>query len=53
VHDVLTDNTHSFGVIVGDPRVYGRVYMGSFGRGIVRADIASGSRVNVPGTGGI
>lgn len=51
----VNDEAHQYGgpmLIVGDPRVYGRVFIGTGGRGIVRADLAPGSE-NVPGTGGI
>jgi oligoxyloglucan reducing-end-specific cellobiohydrolase len=55
----INDDQHQYGgpvLLQGDPRVYGRVYMGFFGRGIVYADIAeqnNGSSENVPGTFGI
>lgn len=55
----INDDAHQYGgpvLLQGDPRVYGRVYMGFFGRGIVYADITAknnGSSVNVPGTFGI
>jgi oligoxyloglucan reducing-end-specific cellobiohydrolase len=55
----INDDAHQYGgpgLIQGDPRVYGRVYIGTGGRGIVRADVvASMSTAGgvVPGTGGI
>ena len=40
----INDDAHQYGysgqVVTGDPRVYGRVYMGSNGRGILYADPA-------------
>jgi photosystem II stability/assembly factor-like uncharacterized protein len=39
----INDDAHQFGtlgVMVGDPRVYGRVYVGTSGRGIIYGDIA-------------
>ncbi|MEU1786543.1 xyloglucanase [Streptomyces sparsogenes] len=40
----INDNTHQWGwtggAITGDPRVYGRVYVGTNGRGILRGDSA-------------
>jgi photosystem II stability/assembly factor-like uncharacterized protein len=38
----VTDDAHQFGaidVIAGDPRVYGRIYLGTAGRGILYGDI--------------
>lgn len=41
----INDDAHQYGfggqVVTGDPRVYGRVYMGSNGRGILYADPAT------------
>ena len=42
----INDNAHQFGattLITGDPRVYGRVYVGSSGRGILVGEIDSGA----------
>jgi len=39
----INDDAHQFGqigVIAADPRVYGRVYLGTSGRGVVYGDIA-------------
>lgn len=39
---IINDDAHQFGslgVIAGDPRIYGRVYLGTQGRGIVLGDI--------------
>lgn len=39
----INDDAHQFGslgVIAADPRIYGRVYVGTMGRGIVYGDIA-------------
>ena len=40
----INDDAHQYGysgqAVTGDPRVYGRVYMGSNGRGILYADPA-------------
>jgi len=41
----LADPAHQFGnltLVIGDPRVYGRVYIGANGRGIIYGDIANG-----------
>ena len=38
----INDDEHQWGVILqitGDPRVYGRVYVGTHGRGVVYGDI--------------
>ena len=40
----ITDPDHHYGqliVIQGDPRVYGRIYLGTNGRGIVVGDLRS------------
>lgn len=46
----INDDEHQFGsanrVITGDPRVYGRVYIGTNGLGIVVGDIQSDSKGN-------
>ena len=37
----INDDRHGFGsisVITGDPRIYGRIYLGTFGRGIIFGD---------------
>jgi photosystem II stability/assembly factor-like uncharacterized protein len=42
----IDDDQHRFGwlnVVIGDPRVYGRVYVGTSGRGIVRGDLSRAS----------
>lgn len=40
----INDDRHQYGlitVVIGDPRIFGRVYVGTNGRGILYADIAS------------
>ncbi|MFY7819085.1 MAG: MBG domain-containing protein [Akkermansiaceae bacterium] len=40
----INDNTHQFGYqndIAGDPRVYGRVYLATSGRGVIYGDLAT------------
>jgi xyloglucan-specific exo-beta-1,4-glucanase len=40
----INDDQHQYGwiaVVTGDPRVYGRVYISTGGRGIVYGDIAN------------
>jgi photosystem II stability/assembly factor-like uncharacterized protein len=48
----INDNQHQYGLtslcITGDPRIFGRVYFGTNGRGIVMGDIAAKS----PAVGG-
>jgi uncharacterized protein (TIGR03437 family) len=42
----INDDAHQYGelgVITGDPRIYGRVYVGTMGRGVVYGDIADGA----------
>jgi photosystem II stability/assembly factor-like uncharacterized protein len=37
----INDNNHQFGLlsaITGDPRIYGRVYVGTSGRGILHGE---------------
>jgi len=38
----INDDQHQWGAVspvIGDPRVFGRVYIGTNGRGIIRGDI--------------
>lgn len=54
----INDDAHQYGgptLIQGDSRVYGRVYIGTFGRGAVWAEIAEGviGTGVVPGTWGL
>jgi xyloglucan-specific exo-beta-1,4-glucanase len=43
----INDDEHQYGstnsAITGDPRIYGRVYLGTNGRGVIYGDIASGN----------
>ena len=40
----INDDQHQFGnmgeALTGDPRIYGRVYLGTNGRGVLYADVA-------------
>jgi len=43
----INDDAHQYGMlgaITGDPRIYGRVYVGTEGRGIVYGDVAPGGK---------
>ena len=46
----INDDAHQFGwigqIVIGDPRIYGRVYLGTNGRGILYADPASGRQAS-------
>lgn len=48
----INDDQHQYGstneTITGDPRIYGRVYIGTNGRGIIYGDIAGSSPTNTP-----
>jgi hypothetical protein len=48
----INDDAHQYGMlgtISGDPRIYGRVYVGTQGRGIVYGDIAPGGQARAGG----
>ena len=48
----INDDQHQYAwtgkVITGDPRIYGRVYFGTNGRGIIYGDIKSAARMITP-----
>jgi chitodextrinase len=50
----INDNAHQFGnagaAITGDPRIYGRVYLGTNGRGVLYADRQGGTTTPPPDT---
>jgi hypothetical protein len=46
LNHAITDNRHRFGwinAVIGDPRTYGRVYLGTGGRGIIYGDPEPGA----------
>ncbi len=46
----INDDKHQYGtvsIITGDPRVYGRLYLGGNGRGIIYGDIVSGVNTKI------
>jgi photosystem II stability/assembly factor-like uncharacterized protein len=49
----INDNLHQWGLVLqiaGDPRIYGRVYIGTHGRGILYGDPAAGQAAHSRGT---